>query len=224
MTTTGLDWSGTPDAPETEEPKQELYVACAVRFDEMIQPEEMLREWRYEMGLAASVEFHGYESRPETLLRFADFALANLRVCAVVWDKCALVNAQPSVFDKPALLVPATGEIVLQEILRSGPVRTVYCDEDIKNKERRKAFKTSLARYARELGHERGPDVKHYPSDKSAHIQFADMIAYVLQRHARGLSKTPKLRERAQRLWRKEGNVIRWGGWDDLRPYLTPKA
>ena len=46
------------------------------------------------------------------------------------------------------------------------------------------------------------------------------MIAYVLQREARGVSETAQLSRLIQALWRKEGNYIKMGCGDDLQPYL----
>jgi hypothetical protein len=157
------------------------------------------------------------------LLRAVDYVLKAGQVTAVVFDKDTLtaeIGAQ--VFDKPGLLPPATGRVVLDRILEAGPLRRVWCDEgDQRDKKRRQAFNTEVKRKARALWpDEAGPDVKHYPSNKSNLVQLADMIAYVLQRDARGLLETAELRQRARALWRAEGNLVRWGNGDDLRSYL----
>lgn len=217
----GLDWSGTPHAKEKGVEK-DLYIPCGVRVPDVEATNGYFAGWRAEFGRPATFEFHGYECGPRTLLRAADYVLEVGQVTAVVFDKDVLVDEMgPEVFEKPALLPPATGRVVLDRMLSTSPLRRVWCDEDMPNKKRQQAFNTAVKRKARTLWpDDASPDMKHYPSNKSNLVQLADMIAYVLQREARGLLETAELRQRAQALWRKQGNQVWWGKKNDLRPYL----
>jgi len=214
----GLDWSGTPH-PQEQGVGIDVYIPCIVHVEDIDATDTYMTDWRKQLGRSITYEFHGHQSRPEVLEQAIEYVLANGRVVAVLLDKQEITEQMgPQVFDHPATLPPATGRIVLDQILEVGPLRRIWLDEDIAS-DRRKAFNTEIKRKARALGQE-SPDLKHYPSDKSNMIQLADMIAYVLQRDAKNLLETEELCRLVRQLWRQTGNRIWWGSEDDLRPYL----
>ena len=214
----GLDWSGAPFAKE-KGVSRDFYVPCCVWMEDVEAVDAYFAAWRQELGRPITFEFHAYRCEADILLRAVEYVLANGLVSAVVLDKEALtVDLGAQVFDHPRRLPPATGRLVLDRVLEVKPLRRIWCDEDVAN-DLRADFNTQIKRKARAHWPD-SPDVKHYPSHKSSMIQLADLIAYVLQRDARGLSETAVLRQKASQLWHKQGNRIEWGRGDDLRPYL----
>ena len=220
----GLDWSGTPDAPESvgEDESPEIYIPCAVGVADAETLNQDFAEWRKRLGVARDFEFHGSRAAADVIQEAVEYALGTAVVSAIVWDKQTLLaELGAAVFEKPALLAPATGLLALQPFLEAYSVRCIWCDEDIQSKERQRAFTTAVKQKARaSMVADRSPDVKHYPSNKSNLIQLADMVAYALQRDFRGFSETPERRAILRRLKNKAENRVRMGGGDDLRPYL----
>jgi hypothetical protein len=220
----GVDWSGSPDAPETGG-ALEFYVPCGVRVASMDAINEQFTVWRDEFGFACNYEFHGYKLRrnPKVLVEATRYVLENAQVVAYLFEKYRLVEDRgPQVFEKPIRLAPATGLLVCHKMLESGPLRQVILDEDIAASHR-PGFNTEVKRTARTRWPEQSLSKgfpKHQPSDKYNLIQLPDMIAYVLQREAHGLSETAELGRLVRALWNKKGNFIVMGGGDDLQPYL----
>ena len=218
-----IDWSGTPDAPLNDGSLQ-LYLPCGIRFPSLDMVDEQCALWRTEFGLAGH-ELHGYKlrRRPEVFVRVIEFVLKYAQVTAFLFDKLELRKELGcQVFDKPGQLVPASGLLVCHRMLESGPLRQLWLDEDIAPS-RRPGFNTEIKRNARSLWPDHGIAhnfPKHHPSDKHNIIQLADMIAYVLQREAHGLSETAQLSHLIKALWRMEENYIKMGCGDDLQPYL----
>ena len=222
--TAAVDWSGSPDAPEAGG-ALELYIPCAVRVASVDRVNEQFRAWREAFGFAADYELHGYRlrRRSDILVTVVEYVRDNAQVVAYLFDKREMMRDLGSqVFDKPGLLAPATGLLVCHRMLEKGPLRQIFLDEDIAPRHRPE-FNTEIKRKARTLWPEQGiakSFPKHHPSDKHNVIQLADMIAYLLQREAHGLSETAQLRRSVKALWQKEGNDIRTGGRADLQPYL----
>lgn len=223
-TDTGVDWSGSPDAPE-DGGKLEFYVPCAVRVASIDAVNEQFAAWRNEFGFAQSHELHGYKLRrnPEVLMRATQYILENAQVVAYLFDKHSLQgDLGPRVFEKPIRLAPATGLLVCHKMLESGPLRQVMLDEDIAASYR-PDFNTEVKRAVRTRWPEQSLGKgfpKHQPSNKQNIIQLADIAAYVLQREAHGLSETSELSRLVKAVWRIEGNHIVIGRGDDLQPYF----
>lgn len=120
------------------------------------------------------------------------------------------------VFDKPALLPPATGRIVLDRMLKGGPLRRVWCDEDMRDKKRQQAFNTAVQRINRAAWPEARLKVRHEVSTSSSLIQLADVVAYGLSQLARELVEDPVLQRRLKAIRDDPQNVIRgpmaWSG------------
>lgn len=217
----GLDWSGSPDAPEPNV-TLELYLTCLVYVEAKEELDDVFAGWRAEFGFSRTEEFHGHRlrRRPGVLLSMVEYAIGKAQVLAVIFDKRLLVREiGAQVFDKPYLLAPATGLLVAEQALDSIQLSRLYYDAGDMVPQRRGAFRTAIQRKARSLW-PNSPKVVPLPSHKSSHVQFADVIAYVLQREERGLSETVELRRQVRKLYRKSDCSIRRGGGDDLRPYL----
>lgn len=216
-----LDWSGSPDAPEPTV-ALELYLPCLVCTVTKNELDEQFADWRTEFGLSHSEEFHGHRlrRRPEVLSRIVEYAIGNSQVAAVIFDKRALERdmGRP-IYDKPYLLAPATGLLVADYILAGNELNRLWYDAGDIVPNRRGAFKTAVQRRARSHWPS-SPEVQPLPSHKSSHVQFADSIAYVLQREERGLSETAELRRLVRKLCRKSNCFILRGKGDDLRPYF----
>jgi hypothetical protein len=214
----GLDWSGTP-FPKEKGVSQDFYVPCSVWMEDVDAVDAYFAAWRRELGRPVTFEFHAYRCSSDILLRAVEYVLTNGLVFAMVLDKEVLTaDLGAQIFDHPKRLPPATARLVLDRVVEVKQLRRIWCDEDVAS-DLRAEFNTHLKRKAR--AHWPGsPDVKHYPSHKSSMIQLADLIAYVLQRDARGLSETVELRQKTHQLWQKPGNRIERGRGDDLRPYL----
>lgn len=216
-----LDWSGSPDAPEPNV-AVELYLPCLVCVESKEDIDDVFAVWRAEFSFSQREEFHGHRlrRRPDILLSVVEYAIKNAQVTAVVFDKRVLAGSLGNqVFDKPYLLAPATGLLVAEQVLINGELKMLWYDVGDIVPNRRGAFKTAVQRKARSLWPV-SPDVRPLPSHKSSHVQFTDVIAYVLQREERGLSETEELRRRVRKLSRKSDCSIRYGSGDDLRPYL----
>jgi hypothetical protein len=215
----GLDWSGTPHWRQASKDPVH-YIACGVRLESIEDLTSKLSAWRTEMGRPAEFEFHGYKSDPSLVARMLEYATAHATVVAFVFDKPALAaDLGDSVFDKPVLLPFTTGQIVIQKMLETGPLRKLWCDKGDVASNRHGQFNTSLMRVARSLWNE-GLSVAHIPSDKSPMIQLTDMVAYALHREVQGLWRSEEVKRHVRKLWKNDGNLIRWGNGDDLRPYL----
>ena len=216
-----LDWSGSPDAPEPNLPV-ELYMPCLCCVAVKEELDDVFAEWRLEFGFSQREEFHGHRlrRRPDVLLRVVDYARANAQVIAVIFEKGMLAQQLGNqVFDKPYLLAPATGLLVAEQVLDDRELNKLWYDAGDIAPSRRAAFRTAIQRKARSVG-ANSPDVVPRPSHKSSHVQFADIIAYVLQREKRGLSETAELGRQLRKLCRKSDCSVRRGSGDDLRPYL----
>lgn len=220
----GIDWSGSPDMPKAGH-ALEFYLPCAVRVAGLDILNQQFIIWRNEFGFPLDYEFHGYRLRrnPEVLMEMTRYVLEKAQVVAILFEKHRLSeNLGAQVFNKPIRLAPATGLLICHKMLESGPLRQVILDVDIAPSNRPE-FNTAVKRTARTLWPEQGFSngfPKHHPSDKHNIIQLADVIAYVLQREAHGLSETAELSRLVKALWRKEGNYIVMGSGDDLQPYL----
>lgn len=216
-----LDWSGSPDAPEPNV-ALELYLPCLVCVEANEELDDVFAEWRAEFGGTVKIEFHGYKlrRRPDVLLRVVEYAVENVQVMAMMFDKRRLaMEMGGQIYDKPARLAPATGRLVTDKILGDRGLEMLWYDDGDIVPRQRGAFKTEIQRKARSLW-PGSPDVRPLPSHKSSHVQLADMIAYVLQREEHGLSETADLRRQVRKLCRKSDCSIRQGNGDDLRPYL----
>lgn len=216
-----IDWSGTPDAPDQNpSAAPEVFLACAIVCSDWESVEQTLSEWRREDGRPKAYEFRGYHASDAVRERTARFLLEHVRIHAVGFDKSVLeAESSGEAFLRPALLAPATAGLILDRLLQEVPLHTIWHDEDIQKRERRLAYNKSIRSMARRYGRD-SPILKHYPSSKSDMVQLADLACYILQRDLRGLPETEDLRRLARRLQQKEGNVMRWGCWDDLRAYL----
>lgn len=216
-----LDWSGSPDAPEPNV-ALELYLPCLVCVAAKEELDGVFAAWRTKFGFSQTEEFHGHRlrRRPDVLLRVVDYAIENAQVTAVTFDKGRLASSLGNqIFDKPYLLAPATGLLVAEQVLDNGELKMLWYDDGDIVPNRRGAFRTAIQRKARSLW-PNSPKVVPLPSHKSSHVQFSDVIAYVLQREERGLSETAELRRQVRKLCRKSDCSVRRGGGDDLRPYL----
>jgi hypothetical protein len=214
----GLDWSGTPH-PKEKTVEIDLYIPCAVSVPDIEATDGWFRDWRKELGRSIEFEFHGYRCSSKMLLKAIAHVLENGSVFAVLFDKNEMLkNIGPWIFDHPALLPPATGRMVLDRMLETDPLHDIWCDEDI-GSNRRAEFNTAIKRKARSLW-PTTPKIRHYPSHKSNMIQLADMMAYILQRDARGSLETEELRQRVKQLRNNNRNNIEWNNGDDLRSYL----
>lgn len=217
MSFVGMDWSGTPEAASYR--GQEFYICCAVRMTDVEETDAALKQVRQDFGLPKTTELHGYHSGARLLKRALRLVLETGQVTALILDKATL--DLPSSFALPAVLPAATALCVLEHCFAAGVIRRLWCDQDIHELAKRRAFNTRIFRMARGEQAER-IDIKHYPSHKSSLIQLADMTAYALQRSLRGALETDELQRLMQTLQRKFGNLVRSVGGDDLRPYLLP--
>jgi hypothetical protein len=215
----GLDWSGTPywrhmgDGPNH-------YLPCAVRVENVDDLESAFASMRSGLGLPMDFEFRGYKSSPRQIIRVLEYVLEHATIVSLVFDKQTLAqDLGAQIFDKPAMLPIITGQIVINQMLQTGPLGKLWCDKGDIATNRQGLFNTAIMRVARSLWPE-GVRIAHVPSGKSQMIQCADIVAYVLHREVQGLSETKEISRQAQKLWRKDGNIIRWGNGDDLRPYL----
>jgi hypothetical protein len=217
-----MDWSGSPDAPQGGIPP-ELYVPCLVCVRSKDELEEFFATLRQEIGLARWEEFRGHRLRlrPGVLQRMVGYALENAHLIAFSFDKKALAaELGEQVFGNAALIAPATGLLAAHHCFEARPLKTLAYDAGDIGGERRKGFRTAVQREARGRWAD-GPDVRPLPSDKSSLVQFADVLAYAVQREEHGLSETAELGRQVRRLRRKSECLIRRGNGSDLQPYLS---
>ena len=219
----GLDRSGTPNAPDENSLKEnvpEIYLACAVCVPDSEAVDRYFADWRQRCGFPKTYEFHSRYGSTALILEGVQFALANAQISAVFFDKERLQSELGgSVYERPNLLTAAIGLIAIEDVLQQSQLKKIWCDEDIQGKEDQKEFDTAVKRFARSYW-PKIPTMRHLPSGKSNMVQLADMVAYGLQRDIRGLPETAGMRKTVRELARKEGNRIWEIGGDDLRPYL----
>ena len=134
---------------------------------------------------------------------------SGLHVGALIIDK-AVARRQSDQADMPS---PGefqflAGIVLLEEFFTRYSLKGLWCDEDIKGKERQKEFTTAVKRAHRANWPGLQLKVRHSPSDSSDLIQLADIVAYGLSRLSRGETLRPQLRRHLEALWDDARNII----------------
>jgi len=182
----GLDRSGTPHLTSAQA-SNNLYVVCLAAVMDRDGVGSSLGALRPQFGMSSRAEFRGHQSSERMQVAVLAAAMdAGLRVGALLIDKEA-TRRQSETTDLPA---PADFQILaavalLEQFIPRYSLQALWCDEDIKGKERQKEFVTAVKRLHRANWPEMHLKVRHSASDSSDLVQLADVTAYGLSRLSR---------------------------------------
>lgn len=205
----GLDCSGTPDLRGTARGHSPYVVTLAA----VSAPERLaalLRDLRFQFGMAQREEFHGHEMSEAMLAAVLERVMeSEWIVGALLIDKAMTQQL------RPASELPAVTDFQIRSALTLAEaffaryaLAELRCDEDIHGRERQKEFITGVKRLHRSVWSEGRLRVTFLPSAKSDLIQLADIIAYGLGILTRGTVQDAILRRRLQAIQENPANII----------------
>lgn len=205
----GLDRSGTPDLTSTQA-SNNLYVVCLAAVTDREGFGSSLRGLRSQFGMSSHEEFRGHQiSQP---MQYAVLTAArdiDLRVGALLIDKEATrERLERALFPAPADLQTLAAVALLERFFHRYSLEGLWCDEDIKGKQRQKQFVTAVKRLHRGNWPDMQLKVRHSPSYSSDLIQLADVTAYGLSRLNRGEALGSDLRTLLETIREAPENVI----------------
>lgn len=209
----GLDRSGTPDLV-SQARGHDPYVVCVAAIESDSGDLETLRDAcdrvRAAFQMSRGQEFHGHTMKEAMITALLEAVMPlNLIVGALLIDKEATRRGRDVAdLPDPRSLQEQAALALLAKFLVRHPLAGLWCDEDIKGKERQKAFTKAVRRMQRAAWPNTPITVRHKASDTSDLIQLADVSGYALAHEARGGVKTKGLRTRLMALRRSEANVI----------------
>jgi len=205
----GLDRSGTADLAETRV-HQNYYVVCLAAVEDREALRQVLADVRQHFAMNPRAEFSGHDVGDKVQLSFLRAAHSvGLYVGALVIDKEATRRIHegtklPSAVEFQLL----TSWTLLRRFFALHTVAGLWCDEDIKGKERQQEFTTAVKRIYRAYQPGKRIQVRHVASESIDLIQVADMIGYGLARIARGGVIQPEIREVIEGMRKEPKNVI----------------
>jgi hypothetical protein len=205
----GLDRSGTANLAEAHAHRN-FYVVCLVAVEDREALRYALAEVRQQFGMKASDEFSGHDIGDKVQLEFLKAAHSvGLRVGALIIDKAATNHIHgganlPSTAEFQLL----TSWVLLKRFFALHTVAGLWCDEDIKGKERQQEFTTEVKRIYRTYQPGKRVHVRHIASEAIDLIQVADIVGYGLARVARGGVIQPEIRKILEGMRKETGNVI----------------
>jgi hypothetical protein len=205
----GLDRSGNANLIETR-PTQNYYVVCLAAVEDRDELKQTLTEVRRHFDMATNDEFRGHDIGENVQLEFLRAVQSiGLYVGALIVNKEATRHIHtdatlPSNTDFQSL----TSRRMFRRFFAMYPVAGLWCDEDIKGKERQQEFTTDVKRIHRECWPGRRCSVRHCASASVDVIQVADVVGYGLSRLARGVVSQTELRKLLEGIKQETGNVI----------------
>ncbi len=218
----GLDRSGTSDLTGIAR-GHDPYVVCVAAIETKDGGQEALHtyfsEVRGTFGMAAAQEFHGHEMSEAMMSAVLETdAIGELRVGALLIDKAATQRFRGiAALPRPPEVQAVAAQVLLERFLARCPLVGLWCDEDIKGKEKQQAFTSAVQRIHRTAWPGTQLKVRHKSSKSTDLIQLADVIAYGLANLARGTIKTSELRQRLVVIRDSTKNVIigpvAWEEW-----------
>lgn len=208
--TAGLDRSETPN-PKKRKTGREFYTVCIAAFESPVEElEAILASVRYECGRSARAEFRGHDD-PEAVQLKVLHAVAHLEpmVGVALYEKVSAQQLEQEQFIlQPTELQFNASLTLLEKFFARYQIIRLWCDEDIKGKEKQEEFETAAERLHRAAYPNTRMKVRHKPSHQSASIQMADVFAYGLSRLARGLVENAELRQVLKAIRDDPRNVI----------------
>lgn len=195
----GFDCSGTPNLTG-DDGKHDPYTLCVVALPAEDKRMTTLRNnlalVRFRYHMSAGQEFHAHNMSEEMRADVLEVALAqDLIVGALLIDKAATREKWGAVaFPSPAGFQVLAARAALEPFLRRYCLTRLFCDEDVRGRERQKRLTTEVLQIHRETWPNTKLKVRFIGSEQEPLIQVADVMAYGLACEVRGSIRAARLK------------------------------